>query len=647
MKHNLLPFILLLVCCYTSAQIPRVVLPQPITNGNFNPSFDNPEYVPDKLPARNIISTLNKMEEMKNVSLKKRGGKKLRSTEDTVLVGLVPNDTLVITGVYTHTGPIYVFNDGVLIFHKATVTDTGDIYVFQNGKLFADSSSLTFPQRYFYEHSIMAVNNAFVHIQNSSFNYSGHSHSLGLADSATVTLRNIHQNDWTTCALFGNSSLTVDGCNLGGEYILSGSSKAVFHKTDTLILWHQLPETAIIDYSFPLGDTVYNYVFNNTVTGIKGLDYNLQVDSCHTVMWGIMPVNGSDVTISNSVIRAIGAWFQSGDTAIVRGLYDNSSYTNFITPLADRRLHLINTSVETWSLYVFDSSFIAIDSCRLGEVGAQQNASVLSQNFLLDGSGGYFWVTDTAFVFAFGVTVYTTVRSEQNGIFYLAYSWLPFSAPSAVGNSVLISVQNILIQDPVPYDNAVVWMAAILQPDSSYTDAIVPVDGKVWIDRGPAGGWMFFANYSLYYRKESDTTWNTIVLNSPDEIRDDVLGLWDTHGLSPDKYLLKLTVKNTFGDSVEAMKPVTLLPSVISSDEIFTKNFSVTVFPNPSDGKFLFQSNQDIVYVELYNLIGEKIYSCSNLGNKWTIDLSAKPKGVYLLKTISEHGIKIHKLVVN
>src|SRR5579872_3634957 len=76
---------------------------------------------------------------------------------DTVYVGIKAHDTLRITGNYSHTGPIFVFNDGVLIIKNANVTNYGDVFVFGHGMLIADSSSLTFPQDYFYQRSLLVV----------------------------------------------------------------------------------------------------------------------------------------------------------------------------------------------------------------------------------------------------------------------------------------------------------------------------------------------------------------------------------------------------------------------------------------------------------------------------------------------------------
>jgi Secretion system C-terminal sorting domain len=596
----------------------------------------------------------SKIEEIKNTIERIHHNLQSMPVADTIIVGLNINDTLFITGNFTHTGPIWVLNNGVLIFHNATVIDTGDIYVFGNGQLIADSSSLTFPQQYFYERGLIAVQNGYVSIKNCSLNYSGMSHNLVIGDSAVVEMESIHQNDWTTCGLYGKPTLTINGCNLGGEYILNAQSSATFNNVDTLILWHHFPDSSVINYAFPPGDTVYNYTFNNSSVGVSGVNYTVTADSCHNVMWAMMPVNGSDVTISNSVVRAIGAWFERGDSVSVKGLYDNSNYINFIAPLADRNLHLINSEAQTWSLYVFDSSQISIDSCQLGEVGCQQRATVFSSQFLLDGSGGYFWATDSSFIIAGGVIVYTTVRSEKKGTFILGYSWLPFAAPSAIGNSLLVSVQNNLAFDPVPYDNGVVWMASILQPDSAVTDSMIPIAGKAWIDQGPSGGWMFFDSYSLYYQQQGSAVWNPIVTDSSNEVHTGNMAIWNTQGLSSGSYQLSLRVKNTFGDSIEAIKPIHLNPLVtgLTNHEALTN--TATIFPNPTTGNFdlIFHSdNNEQTRVEMENSIGEKVFSQNFISvsglNKLRIDPQQIPAGIYFIRIISGKNILCKKVVVN
>lgn len=568
-------------------------------------------------------------------------------SHDSIFVGVVPHDTLRITGNWHHSGPILVLNDGVLIFKNATVIDSGDIYIFQQGQLLADSSSLTFPQQYFYQRSLLALQNAVVKIQHCAFNYSGMSHNLVVAGNASVTLNNIHQSDWTTCGLYNKSTLHINGCNQAGEYILSDSSTSVFKNADTLILWHQFADTALVNFSFPNGDTVYNYNFNKTVPGVSRVEYSVNADTCHDVMWAMMPTNGSDITISNSKIRAIGVWFQHHDTVNVSNLYNNSSYTNFVAPLADRNLHLINTDVQTWSLYVFDISHINIDSVTVGEVGTESKGSVSSSTpFLLDGSGGYYWATDTSSVLAFGSTVYSYVRSEKNGTFILAYGWVPFYVPEAIGNSVMVNVQ-CNAADPIAYDAATAWLDKIDGPDTSYTNAQVPVMGSAWIDWGPSGtGWLNFANYSMYYQLQGNSTWARILHDTLVEVHHNKLVNWNTTGMLAGNYYLKLTVKDNFNDSVEAIKAITLLTGVAGIKQTTTNsNVDVLIYPNPTNGNFIIETNSiEKQIMQMFDVNGKLVLS-QIINSKNNIDVSSLNEGVYNVSIISG-GSVVNKRVV-
>ncbi len=65
------------------------------------------------------------------------------------------------------------------------------------------------------------------------------------------------------------------------------------------------------------------------------------------------------------------------------------------------------------------------------------------------------------------------------------------------------------------------------------------------------------------------------------------------------------------------------------------------VYPNPSSGQFIFQSSVAIgqSLVEIYNLLGEKVYSQFTLHNSpFTINLSDKPSGIYLYRVTKEDG---------
>ncbi|MCE3278234.1 MAG: secretion protein [Bacteroidetes bacterium] len=555
-----------------------------------------------------------------------------RAPIDTIYVGLVPQDTLFITDTFNHNGPIFVFNDGVLIFYNAIVENRGDITVFQHGRVFGLSSSLTFPQDYFYQRGITVVQNGLAYFSNTSFNYSGLQHGLLVGDSAQVGFENVHQSDFTTAGIFGHGTVYLDGVNLGGEFILADSSTSYFNNVDTLLLWHKLPNTSVINYSFPNGNNVNAYQFDNTVPGVSGLGYSVYADSCETVWWGLMPVNGSDATISNSNIRTIGCWFEEGDTATVSAVHNNTTYSNTIMPFSDRNMHLINTYVMTWSLYVFDSSQVSINNSTLGEVGSQQTSEVNAQSFLLDGSGGYFWATDTSVTIAADALVYSTARSERNGLFILFNSSMPFSTPTSIQNSVFVSSQNDLSSDPVPFDASTMWLQKIETASIAHADSLITINGSAWIDQGPAGGLLYYQDFSLYYQLYGSGIWTPITTGNNAEIRHNALGIWNTNGLIPGTYLLRLIVTDTYTDSIESYKVVNLLPAVITDiDE--KSNLYIDIFPNPANDQLYIKTKvgEKDSQLNIIDLTGKKVLQ-TTINEIDVINIESLSKGTYILE---------------
>jgi len=69
----------------------------------------------------------------------------------------------------------------------------------------------------------------------------------------------------------------------------------------------------------------------------------------------------------------------------------------------------------------------------------------------------------------------------------------------------------------------------------------------------------------------------------------------------------------------------------------------ILVYPNPNNGIFTIQANNQQLlansYIEIYNVLGEKVYSQSKTNNsQLTINLNNQPNGVYLYRIITETG---------
>jgi hypothetical protein len=82
---------------------------------------------------------------------------------------------------------------------------------------------------------------------------------------------------------------------------------------------------------------------------------------------------------------------------------------------------------------------------------------------------------------------------------------------------------------------------------------------------------------------------------------------------------------------------------------IHTEN-DVTIFPNPSNGIFsiyLASEKSKEQYIEVYNVLGEKVYTIPKVENeKYTIDFSHYPKGVYVVKVYDGGKCSTNKVVI-
>jgi hypothetical protein len=562
---------------------------------------------------------------------------------DTLIVGAYGSDSLVITGTYFHNGPIIIVNDGKLRFRNANATIIGDIFVWgNNARLFIDSSYIYCPQQYFYQRSLTVAAKGKLFINNSTMDYSGLSHNLALADSALAIFNNITNIGFTTCGLWGAPSIKINKTNQAGEFICNMKSDLEFKNANTVLLWHHIPAGASLDFSFPAGAIVNTYRFSNSTPGVSGIGYSIKADTCTNIMWGLMPTNGSSVKISNSVMRAIGLWFEGADTVSVNGLVNNSNYTDFTANLTDRNLRLINTSLTTWSLYPMKKSFENVSGCILGEIGLQGRSRLEAQSIVVDGSGGYIFSTDTTTLIYGYSSAACAVRSDKNAIVFFAYSSLMNGVANSLGQSVMIIIQSTLQEDPVPLDRSCMWLETINGPSTGFVDTIVNIEGSAWIDKTFTSPLMDFNYYSLYYQEGGDSVWTSIVEKVHVEKRDEILAPWNTYGIAPGNYVIKLVLHDNSPDSntIEALKTITLLPKILGVDE-YISDENVIVSPNPAS-RIIDVTVPASVNIKLLNSQGQIMFSIDNCKLINKIDVSAFSGGIYFLRI----GDRITKKII-
>ncbi len=86
--------------------------------------------------------------------------------------------------------------------------------------------------------------------------------------------------------------------------------------------------------------------------------------------------------------------------------------------------------------------------------------------------------------------------------------------------------------------------------------------------------------------------------------------------------------------------------SNLGLNEITENN--IAVYPNPNTGKFQVASPKfQIQSLEIYNTLGEKVYSMSVTGysSPVTVNIADKPSGIYVVKITTVNGIAIKEIV--
>ena len=83
------------------------------------------------------------------------------------------------------------------------------------------------------------------------------------------------------------------------------------------------------------------------------------------------------------------------------------------------------------------------------------------------------------------------------------------------------------------------------------------------------------------------------------------------------------------------------IPHIEGIVNIPSNSGRVKIYPNPNNGQFTIQSSvvSGPFYVEVYNVLGDKVYSqFSTFNSKVSVNLSSQPNGIYFYRVIKEDG---------
>lgn len=481
---------------------------------------------------------------------------------DSLIIGDVPGETLLVSGNYSIPMDVYIVNDGVLMLRNANCTIGGNIFAMQEGMLDCDSSHLHFLQEYIYHYNLAFADSARFILTNSSTDFNGFPIGLSLINRATLLWKNVDNRDWTTAIAFGDAVDSLVEVNKAGEWLVDHRSSSTFISTDTLLVWFFFGDSSVVDFTFPDVDTLTGFVFDSTLSTVSNVGYRVEMDTCSFLMWGMFPLRGSTITISDSKLRTVGLMF-GADAESLSGIVNGMTYGDYLLPLADRTYHLMNTYVNTWSFYPSDSCSLTVTNSIFGECVGMGRSEYLIQNAFCDGSGGHIETTDQSFGLIFLSSLVCDVITKGQSVLLIGYSSVLLGNIWATGSSIMALVNTSIPDMPCARDTSIVFIDAVTGPATAQTYELVPVRGSAMVLSGPYQT-ITFDRYELFYRPLGDSTWIAFDSTHHAPVYQSILGYWNTDGLTPGYYELSCQLFDTYGNCIETTRQVNLLPGGVA-----------------------------------------------------------------------------------
>ena len=477
---------------------------------------------------------------------------------------------------FHHTGGIMVTGEGTLVVNGGKLYQTGDVYVTENGKLIVDGGEfhidgndtnvyvdkngsvsfrnnalLHYVQDYVAQHNLIAGNNGHFEFRDSRVDCDGSIEFVWMVDNASYEAVNTTFSDWTTWFLWNQTSLSLENVNYAGDIVFYDSPTLRFVNTKVLMPWLHFGNGAVIDYEFPSSESTAptNITFDNTIPGVSGIPWTLTIENCYSVLWGVNPYPGSDVTIRNSQLTMVMYRFMRDGRFDLQGIMKNDSYyVNETIPVQDRNFRLINTSVKWWKVDVVDNFQLNADSIVFSEMVVKDNSRTHLVNSICEGQTIHLGAKDNAFLYFENGEVWSYVSVWENAVMILLHSLVDWekgkyiyqTSNIAHGNSRLYCLNSILKSKPKAHDGALVMFARIDGPDSGRVGEDISISGSAWIDSGPESK-ITFSRYQISWATRNGTDW-TLIKESTNPVEDDILGIWDTSGLTEGEYRLRLEV---------------------------------------------------------------------------------------------------------
>jgi hypothetical protein len=398
-------------------------------------------------------------------------------------------------------------------------------------------------------------------LSDSRVSADGSSEAIIMGGNSSYHAVNMTCPDWKTWYLSGQTSLTLENVNIGGDIVFYESPTMRFVDTVGIMPWLFFDSGAVVDYQFPGGfpadpTTPVSITIDNSLPGVSGIPWSISMQNCTYVAWGINPYPGSDVTVRNSELAMILFRFVGLGRMELRGIMQNDSFYDDLTvPVADRHLRLLNTAVTWWKVDVIEGYDLTADSIIFSEMMVKDDSRALLTNSICEGQTIHLGALHDAFVDFRDGEVWSYVSVWDNATMVLRNSIVDFrkgqyryQTRNIAHNNARLYCLNTAFgyqtdpseSEPEAVDGALTMFIKLDGPATAKLGQALEIRGSAWIKTGPLSS-VSFDSYELSVSPKNLNDWQTVE-NSFSPVANGVLGTWRTSGLQPGAYQVRLTL---------------------------------------------------------------------------------------------------------
>jgi hypothetical protein len=462
-----------------------------------------------------------------------------------------PNEVREITSEFAVDGNIIVLNNGRLRIRNTSVRLSGNIQLLNNGILEVFDGRIELRQDFLYQRSIALFNTSALWLANSTLDLGGYNAACLATDSATLRLdASSLASGVMTTTLRSSARVDAAGSQPLGEMLFFDSSRGTFDNCALLLSWFVLPPASMLRGSLPGRIVNDEWQFPDAMSNASGIGTRVRYENCVDLAWALMTMQGCDAVVEDSDLLAMGAIFSGEGSSVVNGLVNGVTHTGYQFPSADRSVRLDRTRVGAWNLYTFGRRELTINNSVFGEVLAFESSSVVVNNSICDGSGGYIGSMDDSRMQLVQSSLRAPVISRQRSQLLTILSTLQGSVAHAADNSVLALLHSTFTALPTVDAGAVAAVLGIDDPSQAPVNAFVPVYGTVRFIPG-ADVPLSFVSFWLDGIRVEDPD-DPFVVSGP-SIRQryrDTLCVWNTAGLLPGDHALRIHMRLSNGDTI-------------------------------------------------------------------------------------------------